>query len=113
MIARWGTGGNNVPIVEETKSYQFNGLKKPDNVITVRKFTPEECEKLQAFPVGYTRIPYNGKSAVKCPSARRYQALGNSMCTNVIKWLGERIEIVENVKRYVLRSILIDISFSM
>lgn len=98
MIARWGTGGNNVPIVEETKSYQFNGLKKPDNVITVRKFTPEECEKLQAFPVGYTRIPYNGKSADKCPSARRYQALGNSMCTNVIKWLGERIEMVENGK---------------
>lgn len=58
----------------------------------VRRLLPEECETLQAFPVGYTSIPWRGKSAAKCPDGPRYKALGNSMCCNVIRWIGERIE---------------------
>lgn len=57
----------------------------------VRRLTPKECERLQGFPDDYTRIPWNGKSADKCPDGPRYKALGNSMATNCMEWIGKRI----------------------
>ena len=57
----------------------------------IRKLTPSECEKLQGFPPGYTQIPYRNKPAEDCPDSPRYKAIGNSMATPVIKWIGERI----------------------
>jgi len=61
----------------------------------VRRLTPRECERLQAFPDNFTRIPYRGKPADQCPDGPRYKALGNSMAVNVMEWIGERIQIVE------------------
>ena len=61
----------------------------------VRRLTPRECERLQAFPDDFTRIPYRGKPADQCPDGPRYKALGNSMAVNVMTWIGERIQIVE------------------
>lgn len=58
----------------------------------VRRLTPRECERLQGFPDGYTSIPWRGKLADKCPDGPRYKALGNSMATPVMRWIGERIE---------------------
>jgi len=58
----------------------------------VRRLTPTECERLQGFPDGYTRIPYRKKSAENCPDGPRYKALGNSMAVPVMRWLGERIK---------------------
>lgn len=63
--------------------------------MSVRRLTPEECEALQAFPRGYTRIPWRNKPADQCPDGPRYKALGNSWCTAVARWIGERIEQVE------------------
>lgn len=60
----------------------------------VRRLTPTEAERLQGFPDGYTAIPFRGKPAKDAP---RYKALGNSMAVPVIRWLGERIELVESV----------------
>jgi DNA (cytosine-5)-methyltransferase 1 len=60
----------------------------------VRRLTPTECERLQGFPDGYTQIPYRGKPAADGP---RYKALGNSMAVNVMRWIGERIKIVEDI----------------
>ena len=62
----------------------------------VRRLTPTECERLQGFPDGYTRIAYRGKSADKCPDGPRYKALGNSMAVPVMRWIGERIQLVED-----------------
>lgn len=62
----------------------------------VRRLTPRECERLQAFPDDFTRIPYRGKPADQCPDGPRYKALGNSMAVNVMEWIGERIQIVES-----------------
>ena len=59
--------------------------------MAVRRLTPEECESLQGFPRGYTRIPWKRKPAEDCPDGPRYRALGNSMAVNVMRWLGERI----------------------
>ena len=58
----------------------------------VRKLTPIECERLQGFPDNWTQIPYRGKPAEACPDGPRYKAIGNSMCVNVMRWIGERVE---------------------
>ncbi len=58
------------------------------NNMAVRRLTPTECERLQGFPDGYTMIPWKkGES----PDGLRYKALGNSMAVPCMKWIGERI----------------------
>ena len=58
------------------------------NNMAVRRLTPMECERLQGFPDGYTMIPWKkGES----PDGLRYKALGNSMAVPCMKWIGERI----------------------
>jgi DNA (cytosine-5)-methyltransferase 1 len=65
-----------------------------DGVMTtsmaVRRLTPIECERLQGFADNYTAIP----GAADGP---RYKAIGNSMAVPVMRWLGERIQMVENL----------------
>jgi len=62
---------------------------------TVRRLTPVEAERLMGFPDNHTRVEWNGKAANECPDGVRYKACGNSMCVNVIRWLGLRIQMVE------------------
>ena len=62
----------------------------------VRRLTPRECERLQGFPDDYTLIPHRGKPAADGP---RYKALGNSMAVPVMRWIGERIQMVENITK--------------
>lgn len=62
---------------------------------TVRRLLPIECERLMGFPDNWTRIPWKGKPEEDCPDSPRYKACGNSMCVNVMRWLGLRIELVE------------------
>lgn len=57
----------------------------------VRTLTPVECERLQGFPDDWTKVPYRGKVAEKCPNYVRYKAIGNSMAVPVMRWIGERI----------------------
>ena len=63
----------------------------------VRRLTPTECERLQGFPDDYTQIPYRNKPAESCPDGPRYKAMGNSMAVPVMRWIGERINMVENL----------------
>jgi len=63
----------------------------------VRRLTPTECERLQGFPDDYTLIPWRGKPAEQCPDGPRYRALGNSMAVPVVRWIGQRIEMVERI----------------
>ena len=58
----------------------------------VRRLTPRECERLQGFPDDYTLIDVRGKPAADGP---RYRALGNSMAVNVMRWIGQRIAMVD------------------
>lgn len=78
--AQWGTGGGNVPAI--TRAMQ------------VRRLTPLECERLQGFPDGWTDVPHRGKAA---PDGPRYKAIGNSMAVPVMRWIGSRIQIVEEL----------------
>jgi site-specific DNA-cytosine methylase len=65
--------------------------------MAVRRLTPEECEALQGFPKGYSRIPWKGKPASECPDGPRYKACGNSMAVPVMRWVGERIALVDKL----------------
>ena len=65
------------------------------NSMTVRRLLPIECERLMGFQDNWTQIPWRGKPAEECPDAPRYKACGNSMCVNVMQWIGEQIERVE------------------
>lgn len=64
----------------------------------VRRLTPRECERLQCMPDDWTRIPYRGKSADDCPDGPRYKAIGNSMAVPVMRWIGERIAMVDKLE---------------
>ena len=58
----------------------------------VRRLTTVECARLQGFPDHHTEIPWRGKKPSECPDGPQYKAYGNSMCVNVIEWIGKRIE---------------------
>jgi len=47
-----------------------------------RRLTPTECERLQAFPDGWTEGLADGP---------RYRMMGNAVTVNVITWIGRRI----------------------
>ena len=154
--ARAGTGGNNLPIVSETKNWDgkdktgtlttrsmdqfmpdkdnFMAVVEPPETIgfdwknvsqtnfdekhsgapvtaegglavghpvskhmAVRRLTPLECERLQGFPDNYTQIAWRKKAPEDCPDGPRYKALGNSMAVPVMRWIGEGIQIVDDL----------------
>lgn len=80
--------GDNAPTLTVHRMYQLRNPLLHDTM--VRRFTPREYERLQGFPDDYTRIP----GAKDTP---RYRALGNSMAVPVIRYLGERIALVDSL----------------
>jgi site-specific DNA-cytosine methylase len=94
LQARMGTGGNNMPMVANIKSYdEYNdsvsdthhtlrsGTKQSTGVVAnsqVRRLTPLECERLQGFPDGWTE----GQS-----DTHRYKQMGNAVAVPVVEWL--------------------------
>lgn len=59
---------------------------------TVRRLTPRECERLQGFPDDFTLVPHRDKPMADGP---RYKMLGNSKAVPVVRWIGSRIQAVE------------------
>ena len=118
LPAAMGMGGGHTPLVPhpiadlEQKSVgalcarDFKGVGSQyvdeGKVITspvtmaIRRLTPKECERLQGFPDDWTKIPYRNKPADQCPDGPRYKACGNSMAVPVMRWIGERIQMIEN-----------------
>jgi len=123
IAARFGTGGGNVPFVQNVSAVAFqpgnlarragsdpstevfptlskdSGDQNPHVAVpmAVRRLTPEECEALQGFPRNHTRISWRGKSPEDCPDGPRYKAIGNSMATNCMHWIGRRIQLVDDL----------------
>ena len=123
VAARFGTGGGNVPFVQEVSAVAF----QPGNIVrragsdpstevfptlskdsgdqnphvatpmAVRRLLPSECEALQGFPKDWTRISWRGKSPEECPDGPRYKAIGNSMAVNCMHWIGRRIQLVDDL----------------
>jgi DNA (cytosine-5)-methyltransferase 1 len=63
----------------------------------VRRLTPTECARLQGQADNHCAIPWGGKPADECPDGPQYKAYGNSMSTNVMEWLGVRIQMVQDL----------------
>ena len=84
-----GTDGDPIPTI--TKAHHHAVAMRH----VVRRLLPIETERLMGFPDNWTRIPWRGKPEEECPDAPRYKACGNSMCVNVMRWIGMRIEHVE------------------
>jgi site-specific DNA-cytosine methylase len=89
-------GGNGDGFTIGGPMYTLNatGVHGVAQQMAVRRLTPTECERLQGFPDGYTDIQPNGKQT---PDGPRYKALGNSMAVPVMRWIGERIQIVDEI----------------
>jgi len=120
-------GGGKGALVEKNVSYtlgtsQDQTMFQPDGEhYVVRRLMPVECERLQAFPDGWTDITGCDVDAVTekvaralryepesneykalrrkvkkwsdgTPDTPRYKAMGNSMTTLVIELLGRRIQ---------------------
>lgn len=67
---------------------------------TVRRLTPVECERLQAFPDDWTaeRVQQTGKRAgevVRQADSARYKQMGNAVTVNVVEWVLRRLLEVE------------------
>ena len=77
-------------ILRERESKAMNEEK-----MVVRRLTPLECERLQAFPDGWTDIgewtDAKGKVHKESSDSARYKALGNSIATPFWFWLLRRI----------------------
>jgi DNA (cytosine-5)-methyltransferase 1 len=123
-VSRYGTGGGNVPLVQEAIAFEpsiatregsesrfvkelsptlrkemgDNQVAVSDSRMAVRRLTPRECERLQGFNDDHTMIPWRNKPADQCPDGPRYKALGNSMAVPCMAWIGKRIDAVEKTK---------------
>lgn len=77
---------------EQGQNLNSNNVARTGN--TVRRLTPLECERLQAFPDGWTNIgewvDSKGKTH-KDADTPRYKALGNSIALPFWDWLLGRI----------------------
>jgi DNA (cytosine-5)-methyltransferase 1 len=60
-------------------------IAEPDMI--VRRLTPDECELLQGFPVGWTSVGTHQKPT---SDSRRYKQLGNAVTVNVAEWIARR-----------------------
>jgi DNA (cytosine-5)-methyltransferase 1 len=90
-------GAHGVTEMVSTTSVQSQGGKAGQGYqavrqgMQVRRLTPEECEALQGFPRGYTKI------SDKTADGARYRALGNSMAVPCMAWIGKRIQMAEEI----------------
>jgi len=81
VISRYGTGGGNVPAIQEMNNQ------------IVRRLTPTECERLQGFPDGWTAERFDEKKQAVIPQAdsSRYKQMGNAVAVPVVSWIIERM----------------------
>jgi len=82
--------------MQEDCAFTMEARRTPQAVahFGVRRITPLEAERLQGFPDHWTAIQYRGKPAADAP---RYCAIGNSMAVPCMVWLGQRIQMVEDL----------------
>ena len=85
-------GGSSMEALDE-----ISAIHAQQPAMAIRRLLPSECEILQGFPKNWTLIPYRNKPAEQCPDGPRYKACGNSMAVPVMRWIGERIQMVEDV----------------
>jgi DNA (cytosine-5)-methyltransferase 1 len=68
--------------------YSLNYQNPVRTGYVIRRLTPTECERLMAFPDGYTAVGHDGKIM---SDSTRYQMLGNSIVVNVLAYIMQNI----------------------
>lgn len=96
--------GRGVPLVACTLQASNGGASSgyhpviesatPREPTGVRRLTPRECERLQGLPDDWTLVPYGPRSK-PAKDGPRYKAVGNSIAVPVLRWIGERIQMVD------------------
>lgn len=79
-------GGRNSPhgAKQNWDSYEIDGI--------IRRLTPKECERLQAFPDDWTKFGVSPADEIlQISDTQRYKMCGNAVTTNVIQAVFERI----------------------
>jgi len=96
---QWASGGGKLEndTAQALRAGAEHNYQFVRNNMQVRRLTPIECERLQGFSDNYTRIPWRGKPEEQCPYGPRYKALGNSMAVPVMRWIGDRISVVDKI----------------
>lgn len=77
------------------RSSHVNAVCTPTQL---RRLMPVESERLMGLPDGWTDITWKGKAHP--PDGHRHKVCGNSMCVNVMRWVGERIAAVDAGKEF-------------
>ena len=124
--SRFARNGRGAPgVIAPPLKAQSGGSGRGDGApllatwLAVRRLTARECERLQGLPDDYTLIP-NYRQRLRAgeidemaaylgippqearrlgttPDGPRYRAIGNSMATPVMHWIGRRIQIVDGI----------------
>ena len=95
-----------IDTTDQNPSKNQGGIAVAQNNMAVRRLTPNECETLQGFPRDYTDLnqhklmkgkykPDEKRQTKQTADGPRYKALGNSMAVPVMRWIGERIQQIE------------------
>lgn len=101
---RYTENGRTEQRLEPRKDGLSNTLTavQKDNMLLnpeLRRLTPIECERLQAFPDDWTRYATDGS---EISDSQRYKMCGNAVTTNVIQAVFEQIfttqETIDNIK---------------
>lgn len=125
-IARNGRGdmGDTVASLTAQAGADGRGDAAPCVATTemVRRLTVRECERLMGMPDDYTLIPWPGRqretadfvetvnylvasgwseaeaiARANTPDGPRYKAVGNSMAVPVMRWILQRLDIVDSL----------------
>lgn len=99
---QWASGGGQVEndTAQALRSGAEHNYQFARVAMQVRRLTPLECARLQGFPDDYLlQVPWRGKTPP--PDGPMYKALGNSMAVNCMDWIGQRIQMVEEVLKTV------------
>ncbi|MDP3768355.1 MAG: DNA (cytosine-5-)-methyltransferase [Dehalococcoidia bacterium] len=90
-------------VTRPLKASAIQEVGRPARVqaLSVRRLTPTEAERLQAFPDGWTclclpldewaRDPEDAAERCACPDSPRYRALGNAVTTTAVEWIAHRL----------------------
>lgn len=78
-----GGGGNNKPAIASVS----------ENCFVVRRITPQEAERLQGFPEGWTSAGVDTKNnPIIQSNTIRFNQLGNAVTVNVAEWIAINVK---------------------
>ena len=90
-----GQSGSEMGLADRiTQAQRRHGRQEVLGVIHVIVRSIHRREEPRRSGSDYTLIPYRGKASADSP---RYRAIGNSMAVPVMRWIGERIQMVETL----------------